>query len=244
MFSSTFLFHLSTVTWLSTTRGGFWIDDRISWTLWHSAWLHFIVHYYTYKVVSTVTSSPPLLGSGFERRTFPVPQLPASHSNRSRLNLSSSLTHWLIHNQLIQTHCHFLAVVLVQFVDGSTAAVCMDIYSTVPCCVGTHQHQFLLNVWIMNIYLGDIFIGTFLLTDCMMWNLSLLHGAPVQGSHSLHSTSVPNPTHLRPTASVHHFHRNKGLTLISCTYHCASSHSTKMSSQSLYFSKTCFRIPD
>jgi hypothetical protein len=28
---------------------GFWTDDRIYWTLWHSAWLHFTVHYYIYK---------------------------------------------------------------------------------------------------------------------------------------------------------------------------------------------------
>jgi hypothetical protein len=34
---------------------------------------------------------------------------------------------------------HFLAVVLVQFVDArGILAVCMKIYSTVPCCVGTH----------------------------------------------------------------------------------------------------------
>jgi hypothetical protein len=52
--------------------------------------------------VSTVTSSLPLLGSGFERRMFPNsprPQLPASDSISSqRLNRSGSLTHSLTHS--------------------------------------------------------------------------------------------------------------------------------------------------
>jgi hypothetical protein len=59
----------------------------------------------THTLVSTVTSSLPLLGSGFKRRTFPSsvfpncprPQLPASKSNSSQqLNPSGYLTHLLI----------------------------------------------------------------------------------------------------------------------------------------------------
>jgi hypothetical protein len=82
----------------AVTRDGFWIDDWI----WYSAWLHFTVHYYTHKVVSTDTSSP-LLGNGFQRRTFSLPlgsrSMPslsykfptaAAHSN-----LTHSPTNWL-----------------------------------------------------------------------------------------------------------------------------------------------------
>jgi hypothetical protein len=90
------------VAWSSVTIGAYWIADRIYWTLWYSSWLHFTVHSYT--LVSTITSSLPLLGSasnggrspssGFPN--CPRPQLPASHSNSSqRLNLSGPLTHWL-----------------------------------------------------------------------------------------------------------------------------------------------------
>jgi hypothetical protein len=78
--------------------GRFRIDDWIYWTLWHSAWLHFTI---AHTVVSTVTSSLPLLISGLQWRTFllvcgftnyPRPQLPVSHSNGSqKLILSSSL---------------------------------------------------------------------------------------------------------------------------------------------------------
>jgi hypothetical protein len=57
--------------------------------------LHFFM---THTLVPTVTSSLPLLGSGFQRRTFlplgsravPVPQLPASNSNDSQLNRGST----------------------------------------------------------------------------------------------------------------------------------------------------------
>jgi hypothetical protein len=52
------------------TINGFWIEDRIHWTLWYSAWLHFSVHSYTDTLVPTVTSSLPLLGNGFQRRTL------------------------------------------------------------------------------------------------------------------------------------------------------------------------------
>jgi hypothetical protein len=67
---------------------GFWIDGRIYWALWYSAWLHCTKHCYP-PIVSTITPWLPLLGSGFQLRTFPSsglpncprPQLSASHSN-------------------------------------------------------------------------------------------------------------------------------------------------------------------
>jgi hypothetical protein len=58
----------------------FWIDDRINWTLWHRALLHFevtVTHIHTH-LLSTVTSLP-LLGSGFQRPKYPflwVPKCP------------------------------------------------------------------------------------------------------------------------------------------------------------------------
>jgi hypothetical protein len=83
------------------TIEGFWIDDRIYWTLWYSSWLHFIFHYYTRTIVPTVMSYCRCLvatsnvwrspSPGFPN--YPRPQLPASHSNSSeRLNRSSYLT--------------------------------------------------------------------------------------------------------------------------------------------------------
>jgi hypothetical protein len=82
------------------TINGFWTDAQVHRTLWYSAWLHFTVHYYTHTHTHQypVTSSLPLLGSGFQRRTFPslwVPELsPASvtsfSQNSSRLSPGSS----------------------------------------------------------------------------------------------------------------------------------------------------------
>jgi hypothetical protein len=88
------------------TRDGVWIDDQIYCTLWYSAWLQFTIHYYTYThtsvhshdftsrcsvAASKVGRSP---SSGFPN--YPCHQLQDSHSNSpQRLNLSSSLTHWL-----------------------------------------------------------------------------------------------------------------------------------------------------
>jgi hypothetical protein len=86
---------------------GFWFEDRIYWTLWYSAWLHFTVHCYTHTHTHTSVHnhSRCLVGSsngglspssGFPN--YPLPQLPASNVNSSRwLNLSSSLTHWVTH---------------------------------------------------------------------------------------------------------------------------------------------------
>jgi hypothetical protein len=35
------------VTCISVTIDGFWIDERIDWTVWYGAWLQFTVHCYT-----------------------------------------------------------------------------------------------------------------------------------------------------------------------------------------------------
>jgi hypothetical protein len=89
----------------SVTVSRNWNDYWIYWTLWYSAWLRFRIHCYIHRVVSTVTSSLPLFGSGFQRRTFPflrVPELsPASATSFSQQQLtatepqrlSNSLTH-------------------------------------------------------------------------------------------------------------------------------------------------------
>jgi hypothetical protein len=69
--------------WRVTTHAS-WIDDRIYWTLWYSTWLHFTIHCYTYTLVSTVTSSLPLLGSGFNGRRFPSSGFPASVTSFSQ----------------------------------------------------------------------------------------------------------------------------------------------------------------
>jgi hypothetical protein len=101
----------------SVTLDGVWID-RIYWTLWYSARLHFTFDYCTHararththththtSVYSHVFTSRCLVAtsnggrspsSGFPN--CPRPQLPASHSNSSqRLNLSSP-THQLSHS--------------------------------------------------------------------------------------------------------------------------------------------------
>jgi hypothetical protein len=54
----------------SVTIDGVRIVNRIYWTLWYSAWLHF-----TFQCC-TLASSLSLLGSGFQRRKFPFLWLP------------------------------------------------------------------------------------------------------------------------------------------------------------------------
>jgi hypothetical protein len=82
--------------------------------------LRFTVHYYTHThiLASTVTSSLPLLGNGYQQKTFRfvwVPEVsPASSSNSSqRLDGSSPLTN-SIHSPLrhgpLRRHLSFVSV--------------------------------------------------------------------------------------------------------------------------------------
>jgi hypothetical protein len=79
------------------SKVGSWIGNRIYCTLGYSDYaLHFtITHTHTHTLVSTVMSSLPLLGSGFQWRTFPffwVPEIsPASATRFSQLTTTDSL---------------------------------------------------------------------------------------------------------------------------------------------------------
>jgi hypothetical protein len=76
---------LDIVTRRSVNIEGFGLMIGIS-GLFDTARLHFTVHYYTYKLVTTLTSSLPLLGNAFQRRTFPflwVPKLSLSSATSS-----------------------------------------------------------------------------------------------------------------------------------------------------------------
>jgi hypothetical protein len=104
-----FIYHrtkISKFTILSRDRvtvDGFWIDDRICWTLWYGTWLHFAVHCYTHTHTDTIVHSDvftsrcsvPASSDGLFPSSgspkYPRPELPASQSNSSHwLNLSSS----------------------------------------------------------------------------------------------------------------------------------------------------------
>jgi hypothetical protein len=69
-------------------------------------------------------------------------------------------------------------------------------------CTESVQHQFLLTVWIVT----HIYTETSLLTACMAWNFSLLHGAPGQGTvivyilqaYQIPHTSVRQPVFITP----------------------------------------------
>jgi hypothetical protein len=50
----------------AVTVDGLWVDGRMYWTFWYSAWIRFSFHCYT--PVSTVTA---VICSGFQRQTFP-----------------------------------------------------------------------------------------------------------------------------------------------------------------------------
>jgi hypothetical protein len=101
------------VTCISVIIDGFWIVDHIYWTLWYSAWLHFIIHYYTHSHVFTSRCSVAAsndgrsLSSGFQN--CPWPQLSASNSNSSQQlspisHLINSLTHQPTSLNLLNPH--------------------------------------------------------------------------------------------------------------------------------------------
>jgi hypothetical protein len=122
----------STITWL--TIHGFRIDDRIYWTIWYSAWLHFTVHYDTHTHISghshvfpnrclvAVSNGGRFPSPGL--RNCARPQLPESHSNSSqRPNVSSSLTDsltdWLTQSlKLTQINWLSLTVLLITYQHG------------------------------------------------------------------------------------------------------------------------------
>jgi hypothetical protein len=83
--------HFNIVKFLwSVTTDGFWIDVQIYWTL-DTARDYTLQFNITHTLVSTVTSSLPLLGSGFQRRIFTVwvPELsPASTTSFSEQQLN------------------------------------------------------------------------------------------------------------------------------------------------------------
>jgi hypothetical protein len=92
------------VTWWSVTIHGDldWWPDLLDSLIQRATILCTLLH--THTPVSTVTSSMPLFGSGFQRWTFPffwvlepsaLPPLPASYSNSSQLNRNSPLTNLL-----------------------------------------------------------------------------------------------------------------------------------------------------
>jgi hypothetical protein len=75
---------------------GFWIDDRIYWPFWYSAWLLLHTHKYPQSRLHCrclVTASNDGHSTSSELPNCPRHQLPASNSNSlQRLNLSSSPT--------------------------------------------------------------------------------------------------------------------------------------------------------
>jgi hypothetical protein len=76
----------------SATVDGFWIDDRIYWTLWYSAWLHFTAHCYTHISVHSHAFTSCCLVAASSGGCSPYsgllncsqPELPASYSNSSQ----------------------------------------------------------------------------------------------------------------------------------------------------------------
>jgi hypothetical protein len=102
--------------WLELWLIWFWIDDRIYWTLWYRAWLHFTVHCYTHTSVHIYVFTSRCLtaasnGGRSPSSVFPScprPQLPASYSNSSeQLNPSGYLTHYqlLLYSCLFRCRC-------------------------------------------------------------------------------------------------------------------------------------------
>jgi hypothetical protein len=107
----------NTVTCMSVTIDGFWSDDSIYCTLWYTTrdYTLQVTVTHTHTLMSTVTSSLLLLGSGFQQRTSPffwVPELsPASATNFSQQRLTTSepqqLSDWPTHqptNSLTPLH--------------------------------------------------------------------------------------------------------------------------------------------
>jgi hypothetical protein len=90
----------------SVTIDGFWIDDRIYWTLWYSAWLHFTIQLHTHDSVHSHIfiircSVAASIGGRSPSSGLPNclrPQLPAFYSKSLQwLNFSRPVTHSLTH---------------------------------------------------------------------------------------------------------------------------------------------------
>jgi hypothetical protein len=109
-----------TVTCMSDYRRGldWWLDllhTLIQLTTLYSSLSHTHTHTHTHTLVSTVTSSQPLFGIGYRRRTFPLLWVPELFLclNYQRLTATAhndwtTAALWLLTNQLTSLHCTLL----------------------------------------------------------------------------------------------------------------------------------------